>query len=84
MIHPVILIVWRLLVLHAPGGAEIDVNPMEITSIRDRNPEDHNKLVTDEVKCVINMSDGKYISVIEPCSTVRQQIKDLIEGEPEP
>lgn len=79
MIHPVILIVWRLLILHAPNGDEIDVNPMEITSIREKHGDEDNKLVTKEVQCLINMSDGKYVSVTEPCDTVRQMIRDLFE-----
>jgi hypothetical protein len=37
-----------------------------------RNPEPHNQLFTGNVKCVVNMSDGKYVTVKETCAEVRR------------
>ncbi len=31
-----------------------------------------NKLVTGEARCIVWLSDGKLLSVLEPCETVKQ------------
>lgn len=65
-----------LLVLHSLSGAVIEVNPSQITHLR--NPEltkDHS--FTDKARCMVNMADGKYITVLETCEYVRRAIEEL-------
>lgn len=65
------------LVLHAPGGQEISVNVRGITSMREGEGGDKNKLLTGQVHCVVAMDDGKLVNVIESCTQVRNLIKQL-------
>ena len=61
-----------LIILHSATGVEIDLNEKLITNMR--GPEVGNRLFTDNVKCLINMSDGKFITVRETCEEVRRLI----------
>ena len=62
-----------LLTLHTGAGIAVEVNPELITHMR--NPEPGNKAFTEKVKCMINLSDGKFVTVIETCDTVRRAIE---------
>jgi hypothetical protein len=57
-----------MIVLHSAGGIAIDVNTDQITHLR--NPEPSNPSFTRDVKCMINMTDGKFVTVIESCREV--------------
>lgn len=61
-----------LVLLHGPNGHEILLNPALIASMHAAKPGVENKYVTDEAQCVINTADGKFVSVVEPCATVRE------------
>ena len=61
-----------LVLLHHPGGAEVIVNPRHITSMHSSVPGKDNEYLTTEARCMINTSDGKFLSVIETCDTVRR------------
>jgi hypothetical protein len=66
-----------LITLHAPNGDIISINPGSITSMRDRAPvnESDERLMVKGVECMINLADGKYVSVKEHCDEVRELIK---------
>jgi hypothetical protein len=65
-----------LIALHAVTGNEIDINAAEITSMYETKEDDANdKLIVQGVRCVINMTDGKFASVREQCSEVRDEVK---------
>lgn len=61
-----------IVLLHGPNGHEILLHPRQVTSMHSAIPGKSNAQFTDDVKCVINTTDGKFISVVEPCDTVRQ------------
>jgi len=61
-----------ILILHSATGVEIIVNDQLITNMR--NPEPGKKLFNDSVKCQINMSDGKFVTVKETCEEVKKLI----------
>lgn len=61
-----------LVILHGPNGHEILLNPAAMTSMHAARPGVPNELLTDEIKCVINTSDGKFVSVVETCAIVRE------------
>jgi hypothetical protein len=59
-----------MIILHSATGVEMDVNTATITNMR--NPEPSNPAFTPHVKCLINMSDGKFVTVKETCEQVRK------------
>jgi len=60
-----------LIVLHSGSGTPLELNPAMVTNLR--NPEPGNSgAFSKNVKCQINMTDGKYVTVIETCSEVRK------------
>jgi hypothetical protein len=66
-----------LVIVHRPGGAEVVLNPNEVTSMYAASPENKAELFNDGVKCVINMTDGKFIGAVETChDIVNQAIKE--------
>lgn len=61
-----------LVLLHALDGHVILINPHAVTSMHaSAGPNVH---VADGVQCLINTSDGKFVSVIETCEKVRELI----------
>lgn len=73
----VIPIVMQWLILHAPGGHEVSVNIKSINSMRAGEGGEENKLLTGEVRCVVSLSNGKLVNVIETCEQVRRAIEQL-------
>lgn len=64
-------IALALLLLHDPEGADVVINPALITTLRaPRGAE--NKSFTPKARCMINTSDGKFVTVVETCATVRK------------
>lgn len=62
-----------VIILHGVGGYEIVVNPRLITSMR--GPEGHKNFI-EGARCLINLSDGKYVTVIETCKEVRNRMEE--------
>jgi uncharacterized protein YlzI (FlbEa/FlbD family) len=62
-----------LILLHSVSGIAIEVNPKHITHLR--NPDTSN-LFVEGAKCLVNMADGKYITVKETCTEVRRLIEE--------
>lgn len=60
-----------LLLLHGPDGREIRVNPDQVTSLKAATSEP-NKLLHDEAQCLVNLTDGKYVAVREPCVAIEK------------
>src|SRR4051812_4441721 len=65
-----------LIALHSVIGTEISVNVAEITSMYEARG-DADKIVVKGARCIINLSDGKFASVIETCGDVRRKIEDM-------
>jgi len=61
-----------LILLHAPGGNAILVNPDLIVSMYAAIEGRPNKQLDDAVKCRLNTNDGKFISVVESCEQVQK------------
>jgi hypothetical protein len=64
-----------LVILHAVDGREVAIAPAQVTSLHAAKEGQPNVLMTDAVHCVVNLTDGKFVSVIETCAEVR----DLLE-----
>ena len=67
------MILLLMIILHSGSGVEMGVNPALITNMR--NPEPNNPSFTPNVKCLINMSDGKFVTVKETCEEVRRMMR---------
>jgi len=59
-----------MIILHSGAGTPIDLNAEKITNMR--SPEPGNKNFSDNVKCQVNMVDGKFVTVKETCAEVRK------------
>jgi hypothetical protein len=65
------------LALHNVDGDEVFVNMEQIVSLIPTHETGgkSNTLMAGGVKCVVALTDGKRISVVEHCSTIRQSIQ---------
>lgn len=68
-------LVYFLIVLHSVSGAAIEVNPELVTHLRHQDPKNPHPSFTPEAQCMINMTDGKYVTVRETCAEVRLLIE---------
>jgi hypothetical protein len=68
-----ILIMLRLVLVHVPGGDELELNPHEVSSIRE--PKDVQEHFQRDVHCIIVMTNGKFIGAVEDCRTVKMMIE---------
>jgi len=67
-----------LIVLHSVDGYEIIVNPDQIAVMRPSSEATKgtpNQLIVTGVHCIIGLSDGKFVSVVETCDAVRALIE---------
>jgi hypothetical protein len=64
-----------LLILHGLDGHEIRINPTQVTSLHSAIPDKSKKMLTDEVGCVVGLTDGKFASVIETCEVVEEMLE---------
>jgi hypothetical protein len=71
-----------LILVHGPGGQEIEINVREISSIRQVR-ETADMHFSKDVRCIVIMTNGKFIGVTEECRTVVNKIAKLDEPDPE-
>jgi hypothetical protein len=68
-----------LVAFNGPAGQRIDVNPAEVTSVRE--PSVANKTYFAEgVRCLIGLVNGRFVAVADNCMEVRQKLRG---GEPD-
>ena len=67
--------VLHLVLLHTVDGRVVAVNPEQVTSLQASIPDQPNKVLVETVQCVVGLTNGKFISVIEPCDAVRQMLE---------
>jgi len=61
-----------VVLLHTPDGHEVLLNPKQVTAMHSSVPGKPNEVMTDEVRCRISTTDGKFLAVIETCDIVRR------------
>jgi len=73
-VTPVLLVAgMSLVILHRVDGGAVIVAPEHITSMHSKAlGSARDKLITGEARCIVWLSDGKQLSVLEPCETVKQ------------
>lgn len=62
-----------LILLHTLDGREVMINAKQVTSMYPKS--NGNKLYTDDVHCLVGMTDGKFVSVQENCEAVRKMME---------
>lgn len=67
------LVAVTLVELHGPTGHLLEVNPAAVSSLR--APIDIKSHWAKNTRCVLVMTNGKYIAVTEDCLTVTQKLK---------
>ena len=68
-----------LMLLHGPDGSEIRVNPDQITHLRSAKPnasKDEKIFHGSPANCMINLADGKFVTVVETCEQVKGMMKE--------
>ena len=60
-----------MIVLHTGMGVAVEVNTEAITHLRNPEPNSSNPSFPQNVKCMVNLSDGKFVTVVETCKEVR-------------
>jgi len=72
----IVLVAIDLIQLSGADGRVITVNVDQLVSIREIRPNDV-QLIVSKFKCVLTMTDGKFIGVQETCDEVRDRLKDI-------
>lgn len=68
-------LVLDLVLMKTIDGRNVLVNPAHVVSLTEKIEGERNKVLSDKVYCVINLLDGKFISVGDRCDVVRQQLR---------
>lgn len=70
------LVAFTLIVLHGLDGSEIHINPDHITNLRPMKPDGgDSKVFVKGVHCMVNLDDGKYVTVIETCPEILEKMR---------
>lgn len=73
-----LLVALELVVFQTIDGRDVHINPKHVVSISEtsetRDPGE--KLLSDKVHCVINLSNGTKVSVGEHCDLVRHRLEE--------
>jgi uncharacterized protein YlzI (FlbEa/FlbD family) len=64
----------EFLLLQAMDGHQIHVNKNTIVTISE--PRKIGRMGTDKFNCVIGLTSGKYVTVVETCESVRKRLKE--------
>ena len=60
----------QFVLLHGLEGRFIMINPTHVTMLVSAPPGQRNKQFVSGVNCMLNMSDGKFVTVTESCDQV--------------
>jgi len=72
----VTLVALHFLLVHTPDNQEITINAEEISSIR--KPQDQaEEHFTKGTRCIIVMTNGKFIGTSETCIDIIKQIAEI-------
>jgi len=65
----------EFIILHTLDKRDVHVNLLYIVSVAEPKPADKSTL-TSEVHCVVSLVDGKFITVVESCASIRKRLGD--------
>lgn len=72
------IVAYALILLHMVNGVEVAINPAQITSLQVTTQAGRgtsNTLVHKDARCVVWLGSGRFYSVVEECSAIRQMIE---------
>lgn len=72
------LLALTLITLHSIDGFVILINPAHVVMLRPSSEAAKgtpNTLIGPGLRCSIGLADGKFVSVVETCDTVRAMIE---------
>lgn len=74
----ILLVRVVLIVLHNVDGGEIAINPEHVVALQHTSEAagKTNTLIASGHKCVVSLSNGKMVSVVEDCGMIRQAIRE--------
>jgi hypothetical protein len=66
----------ELLVIHTLDNREVIINTAQITQLQEaRDAGDPHKRTDPDVRCIIALADGKFVSTTETCEDIRQRLE---------
>ena len=68
------MLVLLLIILHTVDGRVVEINPSQITNIS--GPKGRDPLFIEGTRCMINLTDGKFVAVREACNQVHKMIEE--------
>jgi hypothetical protein len=73
-----LLVTLQLIVFQTIDGRDVHINPNHVVSVSETNEarDPSKKLLTDEVRCIINLSNGTHVSVADNCDVVRRRLEE--------
>jgi hypothetical protein len=66
----------HFVVLHTIDGREVSINPRAVTNLIAAKPDAPNELLAGPVRCIVNLTDGRFVTVTEHCDVVRQLLEE--------
>ena len=66
----IVLVAMELVIFHRVDGGAVAINPTQVTSLR--NPIGKYRQLAPTGNCAIDLTDRKFIMVIESCDQVRR------------
>ena len=68
-----------LLLLHGPDGVEVRISPDQVTHLRSAKPgaAKNDKIFPEHVNCMVNLTDGKFVTVVETCEHVQKMLEQV-------
>jgi uncharacterized protein YlzI (FlbEa/FlbD family) len=70
-----VAVVLQLVAFQTLDGRDVYINPTHIVSVSEaRDENDPRKALTAKARCVITLTNGKFITVVEDCASVRDRL----------
>jgi uncharacterized protein YlzI (FlbEa/FlbD family) len=57
-------------------GRDVLINRHAIVTIGGPRSSTEQQLLTDKAVCMVTLSDGKYVTVVESCDTIRKRLEE--------
>lgn len=72
-----------MLVVTTVDGIHVAINPAQVTRLHPSREAEQGRpsdLVAPGIRCVISLTDGKFVSVVEDCDSIRRRIEAINGG----
>lgn len=67
------IVAVQLITLNLVDGRTVTINPQQVTRLSEaRDAGDEAKEFADGVRCVVFLTDGKFVSVVQECNAIRE------------